>query len=64
MKEDRDTRLVKIEYRNKTCLHSPMDYAKTLILPFRVGDLDMLETRVMAVVEERKMHRCARAAKQ
>ena len=25
----------------KTCLHGPMDYAKTLKLRFRAGDLDL-----------------------
>ena len=31
----------------KTCLHGPMDYAKTLKLRFRVGDLDLPERRVI-----------------
>ena len=29
----------------KTYLHRPMDYAKNLKLPFRVGDLDLPERR-------------------
>ena len=29
----------------KTYLHGPMDYAKTLKLRFRVGDLDLPESR-------------------
>ena len=29
----------------KTCLHGPMDYAKTLKLRFRVGDLNLPERR-------------------
>ena len=29
----------------KTYLHGPMDYAKTLKLRFRVGDLDLPERR-------------------
>ena len=53
----------------KTYLHGPMDYAKTLKLRFRVGDLDLPERRKryisMPVVERReKMHRCALVAKQ
>ena len=45
----------------KTCLHGPMDYAKTLKLQFRVGDLDLPKRRGIPVVERRrkKMHRCA-----
>ena len=30
----------------KTYLHGPMDYAKTLKLRFRVGDLDLPERRM------------------
>ena len=52
----------------KTYLHSPMDYAKTLKLRFRVGDLDLPERRqryTTIIVERReKMHRCALVAKQ
>ena len=49
----------------KTCLHGPMDYAKTLKLRFLVGDLDLREIRDIPVVERRrKMHRCALVAKQ
>ena len=33
----------------KTCQHGPMDYAKTLKLRFRVGDLDLPERRGMPV---------------
>ena len=51
----------------KTYLHSPMDYAKTLKLRFRVGDLDLPGRRgipVLAVERRKKMHRCAFVAKQ
>ena len=49
----------------KTYLHCPMDYAKTLKLRFRVGDLDLPERRGIPVVNRRrKMHRCALVAKQ
>ena len=33
------------DIRMKTYLHGPMDYAKKLKLPFRVGDLDLPERR-------------------
>ena len=48
----------------KTCLHGPLDYAKTLKLRFRVGDLDLSERRGMPVVGRRRMkyHRCALVA--
>ena len=36
----------------KTFLHSPMDYAKTLKLRFRVGDLDLPEGRYTSSREE------------
>ena len=54
------------EIRMKTYLHGPMDYAKTLKLRFRVGDLDLPERRGIPVVEGRKnkTHRCASVAKQ
>ena len=39
----RDFRGVKRRNRNETYLHGPMDYAKTLKLRFRVGDLDLPE---------------------
>ena len=48
----------------KTHLRGPMDYAKTLKLRFRVGDLDLPERRGMPVVGRRKMLRCALVAKQ
>ena len=35
----------------KMYLHGSMDYAKTLKLPFRVGDLDLPERRGIPVVE-------------
>ena len=38
----------------KTYLHGPMDYAKTLKLRFRVGDLDLPERRGMPVVGKRR----------
>ena len=38
----------------KTYLHGPMDYAKTLKLRFRVGDLDLPERRGMPVVGRRR----------
>ena len=38
----------------KTHLHGPMDYAKTLKLRFRVGDLDLPERRGMPVVGRRR----------
>ena len=34
------------EIGTKTYLHGPMDYAKTLKLRFRVGDLDLPERRM------------------
>ena len=37
----------------KTCLHGPVEYAKTLKLPFRVGDLD-LPTRRKRCTSSRK----------
>ena len=49
-------------------LHSPMNYAKTLKLRFRVGELDLPERRqryTTNIVEGReKMHICALVAKQ
>ena len=39
----RDLRGVKRKSRNENVLHGPMDYAKTLKLRFRVGDLDLPE---------------------
>ena len=51
----------------KTYLHGPMDYAKTLKLRFRVGDLDLPERRKRySTSRERrkKMHRCDLAPKQ
>ena len=33
------------EIRMKTCFHGQLDYAKTLKLRFRVGDLDLPERR-------------------
>ena len=42
-----------------------MEYAKTLKLQFRVGDLDLPERRGIPVVERRrKMRTCALVAKQ
>ena len=42
-----------------------MEYAKTLKLQFRVGDLDLPERRGIPVVgRRRKMHRCVLVAKQ
>ena len=41
----------------KTYLHGPMDYAKTLKLRDRVGDLDLPERRGIPLVgRRRKMH--------
>ena len=37
----------------KTYLHGPMDYAKTLKLRFRVGDLDPPERRGMPIIGRR-----------
>ena len=34
-----------VEVGTKAYLHGPMDYAKTLNLQFRVGDLDLSERR-------------------
>ena len=51
----------------KTYLYGPTDFAKTLTLQFRVGDLDLPERRNMCVPvagRRRKMLRCARVAKQ
>ena len=50
-----------------TYLHGPKDYAKTLKLRFRAGDLDLPERRGITVVEGRRrkrMHRYALMAKQ
>ena len=38
----------------KTYLHSPMDFAKTLKLRFRIGDLDMPERRGIPVAGRRR----------
>ena len=53
----------------KAYLHGPMDFAKTLKLGFRVGDLNLPEeerginTRIPVAGRRRKqMHRCARVA--
>ena len=63
----RDLRGVKTGYAvgMKTYLRGPMDYAETLKLRFRVGDLDLPERRDIPVVERRrkKMHRYALVAK-
>ena len=51
----------------KTYLHGPMNFAKTLKLRFRVGDLDPPERRkrhTSGREEERVDHRCSRVAKQ
>ena len=49
----------------KTCLHGPMDYAKKLKLRFRVGDLDLPETRDIPGVGRRTLLQiCARVAQQ
>ena len=50
----------------KTCLHGPMDYAKTLKLQFRLGGPDLPERRKRYASSrgERKYHRCAHVAKQ
>ena len=54
------------ETGKKTYSHSPMDYAKSLKLQFRVGGLDLPEKRGIQVVGRRrkKIHRCALVAKQ
>ena len=39
------------EIGRKKYMHGSMDYAKTLKLPFRVGDLDLPERRGIPVVE-------------
>ena len=49
----------------KTYLHDPMDYAKTLKLRLRIGDLDLPERRGLpAAGRRKKMRRCALVAKQ
>ena len=50
----------------KKYLHGPMDFAKTLKLRFRVGDLDLRERRkrYTSSREEEEVHRCALVAKQ
>ena len=50
----------------KKYLHGPMDYAKTMKLRFRAGDLDLPERRGIPVVKGRrkKMRSCALVAKQ
>ena len=50
----------------RTYLHCPIDYAKTLKLRFRVGDLDLSERRDIPVVMRRRktMHRCGLVTKQ
>ena len=64
--EHRDLRGVKRKNRKKRSFHGPMDYARTLKLRFRVGDLDLPERRKRGPVvgRRRKMHRCALVAKQ
>ena len=56
------------ETGRKTHLHTPIDYAKTLKLRFRVGDLVLPERRKRYACsrgeEEEDMHRCALVAKQ
>ena len=60
------------EIGRKKYMHGSMDYAKTLKLRFRVGDLDLPGRRKryqvpgIPLVEGRrkKMHRCAIMAKQ
>ena len=50
----------------KTYLRCPMDYAKTLKLRFRAGDVDLPERKrdIPVVERKRKMHRrCALVAK-
>ena len=52
----------------KTFLHGPMDYAKTLKLRFREGDLDLPEGRkryasTREEEEEEKMCSCGKAVK-
>ena len=48
-----------------TYLHGPMDYAKTMKLRFRVGDLDLPERSIYSipVVGRREMHKCSLLAK-
>ena len=52
----------------KMYLHGPMDFSKTPKLRFRVGDLDLPELRkrydIPVAGRGKKMHRCARVAKQ
>ena len=46
-------------------MYGPIDYAETLKLQFRAGDLDLPEKKSgITVVGKRKMHRCALVAKQ
>ena len=40
----------------KTYLHGPTDYAKTLKLQLRLGDLDLPERNIPIVDRRRKMH--------
>ena len=54
------------EIRMKTYLHGPMDYAKTLKLRFRVGDLDLPERRKRYASSREKeelaqVHPCGKA---
>ena len=50
----------------KTYVHGPMDYAKTLKLRFRVGDLDLPERKGILVGgwRRKKVHRAAFVAPQ
>ena len=51
----RELRGVKRRYRNENVFARPNGlYAKTLTLPFRVGDLDLPERRDMPAVGTRK----------
>ena len=61
-----DLRGLREEIGMKTYLYGPMDYAKTLKLRLRLGDLDLPERRGIPVVEGRrkKMLKCALVGKQ
>ena len=47
------------EIGTKLYRHGPMDYAKTLKLRFRVGDLGLPERGIPVVERRREMHRWA-----
>ena len=63
-----DIRRDKRSYRNENAFHGPMDYAKTMKLRFRAGDLDLPERRKRYTNQRsrrggRRTDRCALAAK-